>query len=142
MARASSPFREEEASNRLSIYCCISSDMLPKALGVGVMQKVLNDVGEPASSMGCADSRPLGDVVPVPAEQQGSSCGLGTDLLLLVVDDVGLLDCERMERRREVEDDEEVGEEAGFWREDTISPVKQPTDTSRGISSSFCGGVR
>lgn len=78
------------------------------------MQKVLSDVGEPASSMGCADSRPPGDVVPVPAEQQGSSCGLGTDLLLLVVDDVGLLDCERTERRREVDVDVEVRWEDGF----------------------------
>ena len=96
MARASSPFREEEASNRPSIYRCSSSDILSQSSGVGVIQ---NDVGEPASSADCIDSRPPrgGGVVLVLAEQQGSSCGLGTDLRLMDVDDAGLLDCERME---------------------------------------------
>ena len=134
MARASSPFREEEASNRWSMYCCSSSDILPKVPGVGVMQKVLTEVGEPASSMGCTDCRLPGGVVPAPAKQPGGSWGLGTDLLLLAVDEVGLLDWERMEW-----DDE--GKGAGFSRVDTVSPVRQPTDTSRGTSSSFCGGV-
>ena len=107
----------------------------------GVMHEGVGEEGEPARSTGCSGWLPLraeSSTALASGEQPGGSCGLGTDLLLLtplVVEEVGLLDCDRLER----------GGGEGEWddRSSSLSgknsPITQPTDTSRGTSSSFCG---
>ena len=97
-----------------------------------------SEVGDPARSIAGTDCLPLAAGV-VPGGQLGSSCDGGTDLLPFV-NEVGLLDCDRMEPDLEeggVAEGE--GEESGFSLEATSTPIRQPTDTSRGTRSSFCG---
>lgn len=107
MASASSSLREEEASNRWPMYCDSSLDISPVVVvvvavvmqGAGVTEQAPSDVGDPARSIGWTDCLPPAGVNVVPGEQPGGSSDRGTDLLRLV-DDVGLLDCDREERER------------------------------------------
>ena len=143
MARASSSFSEDEASKRWSMYCCISADTLLAVVATvtlesGVMHEGVGEEGDPARSMGCNGCLPpwaVSSTALASGEQPGSSWDLGTDLLLpvLVVDEVGLLECDRLERGVEGEEDERSSVSG------TNSPIRQPTDTSRGTSFSFCG---
>ena len=129
------------------MYCCISADiLLAEAAAMegvmtesGVIHEGVGEDGEPARSMGCGGCLPLwaaSSTVLASGEQPGGSCGLGTDLLLLVplvVEEVGLLDCDRLERGGEGEGGDRSSSLSG-----KNSPITQPTDTSRGTSSSFC----